>query len=35
VWGARFVDILLPVPGGTLRLDYTHFDDVEPLRRRE
>jgi inward rectifier potassium channel len=30
-WGARFVDILLPAPGGGRRIDYAHFHDVVPL----
>jgi len=29
--GQRFVDILERGPGGTLSIDYTHFDDVTPV----
>ncbi len=34
VWGARFVDVLLPQGDGTLRIDYPRFHDVTPFPER-
>jgi len=30
-WNARFVDILRVLPDGTRQVDYTKFNDIEPL----
>ena len=30
-WGVRFVDVMKRQPDGEFVIDYTHFDDIEPL----
>ncbi len=30
-WGVRFLDVLKRQPNGLLKVDYTYFDEVEPL----
>jgi inward rectifier potassium channel len=32
-WDARFADVLRVDPDGRRWVDYTHFDDIEPLSR--
>ncbi|MDO8433239.1 MAG: ion channel [Candidatus Binatus sp.] len=31
-WGVRFLDVLKRQPDGRLKVDYAHFDEVEPLQ---
>jgi len=30
LWNHRFIDVLVPVPGGRRAIDYRKFHDVEP-----